>query len=345
VTRLGLVDQSGRVTTRSAWLIGIVLAVVLVILHAGAQDAGVRRYSEILAQLSVVKLMDARWDVAVLKSKSGIGEPAATSVQSRDATRIQRALEAALAEAKSNALRSSISELKEAYSEKADLVTRYQQASANSRNALEAAMRADGAAGNLVRNAWGDYPQRDRLVAAENLVARVLAEAQQYHHAPNAAHRGALQSAAADLPSAHSLPGPLEAALSRLDSDVNQLLLLKPLEQMLAERLVVLDTAARADALAETFQRDLADALVLRTRYLVALFVYVAALLVAGGMLLARSVRRHRELQLRYERQKIELAAALDRVNEGSTMRARTLDAQPDVVDVEAASVTFIRRT
>jgi hypothetical protein len=349
---LGLTDRGGRATARTLWLGAAALVAALAVLHVGAQDAGVRRYTDVLAQLAAVKLIDARWDVAVLRSRSGTGggtgggagDAAGTSVQSRDATRIQRALDAALGEAKSNALRSGIAELKDAYAEKADLVTRFQQASADSRNALQAAMRADGAMGNLVRSAWRDFPQRDRLVAAENLVARVLAEAQQYHHAPNAAHRGALESAAADLPRAHSLPGSVEAALSRLDSDVNQLLLLKPLEQMLGERLVVLDTAARADALAETFQRDLGDALTLRNRYQAALLVYVAALLIAAAIYGSRALTRHRELRLRYERQRIELAAALERLHESEPKRSRTLDADSDVVDVEPATVTIVRR-
>ena len=176
--------------SRTSALIVAVLLALFVFLHLRADDSGTQRYTAVLAQLASVKLIDARWDIAVLRSRNIASTERV--VQARDVAAIQQALEAAYSGARSNALRSSIEELRRAYEEKADLVTRYQQASADSSNALAAAMRADAAVGTLIRNAWRDFPQRERLVAAENLVARVLAEAQQYQHSPSAASRAAL---------------------------------------------------------------------------------------------------------------------------------------------------------
>ena len=280
---------------RSTALIAVALVALFVFLHVRADGADAQRYTEVLAQLATVKLIDARWDVAVLRARNVAA--ADRGVQARDVARIQRAHEAAHEIAKSNALRTSIEALRRAYEEKADLVTRYQQSSADASNALAAAMRADAAVSNLVRSAWRDFPQRERLVAAENLVARVLAEAQQYHHSPNAASRAALEAAAVDLPRAHSLPRPVETALARLDSDVNQVLLLKPLEQMLGERLNVLNTAARIDELAETYQRQLADALATRARYRAALIACSVLLVVVAVLAGRRLYRRYRLLE------------------------------------------------
>ena len=292
---------------RGALLAG--LAVVLfVLLHARADDGDTQRYTEVLAELATVKLIDARWDVAVLRSRSDPTLSGEKVVQSKDVSRIQRALDSAYAVARSNALRVSIDELRKAYAEKADLVTRFQQASADSRHALDAAMRADAAVTGLVRNAWRDFPQRERLVAAENLVARVLTETQQYHHAPNAASRSALQSAAVDLPLAHSLPRAVESALARLESDVHQVLLLKPLEQMLGDRLTILNTGERADQLAETYQRHLADARQARSRYRAALIVYVAWLLIAAGLAGRAIYRRYRALEAAEEAREAQVA-------------------------------------
>src|SRR5690242_12388807 len=120
----------------SAFIAGV-LAAGLVFLHLLADDATSQRNAEVLAQLAGVKLTDARWDVAVLRAKaSGTAERV---VQARDVARIQRTLEAAYANAHSNALRAGIEELRKAYEEKADLVTRYQQASVDAKQALDAA--------------------------------------------------------------------------------------------------------------------------------------------------------------------------------------------------------------
>ena len=295
--RARLVSSTGGLTRGSAVATAAILLGLFVWLHLRADDADTQSYTEVLAELAAVKLIDARWDVAVLRSRSDPTQSAEKVVQAGDLARVQRALDAAHAHAKSNALRTSIDELKTAYSEKADLVTRFQRASADSRVALDAAMRADAAVSGLVRTAWRDFPQRERLVAVENLVARVLTEAQQYHHTPGSAARAALEAAAGDLPLVHSLPRAIESALLRLESDVHQVLLLKPLEQTLGERLTVLDTAARADALAQTYQRHLGDALAERSRYRLALIVYSIVLLLAGIYFGRRLYRRYRALE------------------------------------------------
>lgn len=336
-----IITAAGRLTPRAGVAVGALLLALLVFLHVNAQDSGVKRHADVLAQLAAVKLIDARWDVAVLRSRSDPRAPSEGVVQSRDLTRTQRALDAALAQARSSVLRSSIAGLKNAYAEKAQLITRFLQASADSRQALDAAMRADATVSGLVRGAWRDFPQRERLVAAENLVARVLAEAQQYHHAPNAAHRTALESAAADLPRAHSLPSAVEAGLTRLESDVHQVLLLKPLEQMLGERLTVLDTGARADDLAETFQRDLADATARRSGYQTTLVLYSALLLILAVYVGLRAYRRYRELEVLYSEQTEALAALEEQVRpEGDA------ESSPSTEDAAkpSANVTFIRR-
>ena len=322
---LGRVRRRGLDARAGAFIAGILVA-GLVFLHVLADDSESQRNAEVLAQLAGVKLTDARWDVAALRARNtGVAERV---VQARDVARIQRTLEAAHAYARSNALRSSVEALKKAYEEKADLVTRYQQSSADSSNALAAAMRADVAVATIIRTAWRDFPQRERLVAAENLVARVLAEAQQYHHSPSAASRAALESAAVDLPRAHSLPRPLETALARLESDVHQVLLLKPLEQMLGDRLTVLNTANRIDDLAETYQRQLTDALHAKARYRTALIVYSVLLLAIALVAGRRFYRRYRLLEALAARAAPRSSAA---VEDAEVVGTRAADDTPNL--------------
>jgi hypothetical protein len=327
------------VTLRGALVLAALLVALLMFLHARADDTDSQRYTGVLAELAAVKLIDARWDVAVLRSRSDPNASTERVVQPRDATRIQRALDLASANARSNAMRTSIEALKKSYAEKSDLVTRFQQSSADSRQALDAAMRADAAVSTLVRNAWRDFPDRERLVAAENLVARVLAEAQQYHLAPGGASRSTLESVAVDLPRAHSLPRGVQGALARLDSDINQVLLLKPLEQMLGERLAVLNTGARADELAETYQRHLADALTERSRYRIALLVYSTLLLILAAFAARRAYLRFRALEAENAVQAEALVDLRDQLRAAEPASVVDLDDAPPVENVR-----FIRR-
>ena len=200
----------------------------------------------------------------------------------------------------SRAVRASVAELKQAYAEKADLVARFMQANADARQALAAAMRADAAVSSLVHGAWREFPQRDRLVAVENLVARVLAEAQQYNQAPTAAHRATLQNYAADLSPARPLPRPVQTGLARLESDVHQLLLLKPLEETLWARLTALGTLSRLDELASALQQQHAEGIAARARYRAYFAVYLIALIVLGvyaGVRLLDHYRARRALR------------------------------------------------
>ncbi len=356
LVRTGFITASGAMTRRAALGGTAVLLAILVVLHLKVQNAQVERYTDVLAQLTALKLIDARWDVAVLRSRIDPNTQSTGVVQDRDPIRIQHALDAARAHAQSNAVRAGIDELKKAYAEKATLITRFQLASADSRQALDAAMRADAAVSGLVRSAWREFPQRERLVAAENLVARVLADAQQYHHAPSAAHRKALETVAADLPRTRALPQPVEAGLTRLESDIHQLLLLKPLEHMLGERLVVLDTGTRADELAETFRRDLDDASAQRSRHQLALLLYSALLGVLIAYAASRVYRKYQALEADHDVLSAALATALEREargrpesggQPGAETPGGTVSGTPDeggATDIADANIRFLRR-
>ena len=313
----------------AAW--ACVLLLVLVVLHWKTADPAVKRHSDLVAQLAAVKLIDARWDAAAVQARGGTAPPGRVTVQDADVAHIQRALDQAATEAKTTALRTSVAELKKAYVEKADIVARFEKTAADARAALTAALRADAAISGLVRDSWRDFPQRDRLVAAENLVLRVIAEAQQYHHAPSGAHRVSLEGSAAELARPQVLPKPLQPAIARLESDVHQHLLLKPLENMLGERLAALDTGRRVDELADVQQRELADALARRDRWRIALIVYTAALLILAAWLGVRAITRYRDLEVLYAGQTRTLARALMR------MRAYEQARRPEVVRREAA--------
>jgi hypothetical protein len=299
-------------TRRGMAAIGIVLLALLVVLHVMAASSAVARLTDVVAQLASAKLIDARWDAAAVQARS-VAPARATAIEASDLAQVQRALDAAAAAARTNAARESVTGLRKDYVEKADVLARFERASADARQALAAAMRSDAAVITLVRKAWREFPQRERLVAAENLVVRVIVEMQKYHYAPNAAHRASLESYAVDLPRAKELPKPIQSGMARLEADVHRMLLLKPLEQTLGERLAALKTGQRLAQTSDLFQRELADAIKVSDRYSIALTIYTLALVVLLSYLGVRAIARYRDLELLYAAQTRELAKALRR--------------------------------
>lgn len=268
----------------------VVLAAPLIVLHAMAGDAEQSRLADGLAGIATVQATDARWEATALRTRAE-GALLAPAVHDTDAARIERALEAA-ERAVAPGMRPAVAELRKAFVEKAEVISQIQAASADSAQALAAAMRADVAVSALVRAVWAEFPQRERLVAAESLVARLLAEAQQYHRIPSAANRTALESYAADLPRVRALPQSVHAGLARLESDVDRILLLKPLEQALAQRLAKLDLASRLEKFAVFIRRERAAAAARQERYRTASIIYGAALLGFLVWLAARTRER-----------------------------------------------------
>ncbi len=300
-------STSGR---RARVVVGCVLLAIFVFLHTQVHDGNAARRLEVLSQLSALKRIDVRWDAGAVRARvdpAGSGEPI---VRGEDVAVMQYALASALEHASDAKLRAKIDELIKAYAEKVDVVTRLQRASSDSRSALEAAMRADAAVAKLVRGEWRNFASRERLVAAENVVSRILAQAQQYQYGPTPATRAVLAGSVADLGRAHSLPRPVQAALHRLESDIHQLLLLKPLEQRLVARVAALETGPRTDDLIGVFQRQVDESLARSNRYRNALVVYTVALALLLGLVGMRARARYRRLRKRYRDQTDALSAA-----------------------------------
>jgi hypothetical protein len=300
-------------TRRGAAAIGVVLLMLLVFLHLKTAAPAVTRLTGLVAQLAGAKLIDARWDAGAVQARTA-GPVRASAIREGDLAYVQRALDAATVEARTTALRTSLAELKKYFVEKADVLRRFERAGADSRQALEAAMRADAAIVAHIKAAWKDFGERERLIAAENLAVRVIAEAQRYHYVPTAARRVSLESYLVDLPRVKSLPRPIQTGLERLEADVHRILLLKPLEHVLAERLASLRTAERLEEAGALFQRELDEAIEARDRWRVALIAYTLGLLVLAAYLGVRAIARYRDLEVLYAGRTRDLAKALHKL-------------------------------
>ncbi len=175
-------------------------------------------------------------------------------------------------------------------------------------------MASDIEIAGLVRGVWSNYPQRERLVAAENVVTQLLANAQKYYFAPDDTRRKNLEATAVDLrESAAPFPRALRDGITRLDGHIKELLDAKPVEQQLYQRLSFLTAGPRVDSLTSTFSRELEELLVEGERYRVYLIVFSASLLILIGYLAIRLFASYRLLN--------QANLALKAANEGLEQR------------------------
>lgn len=276
--------------------IAVVLAATLGFLYYKTQETGLTRHNEVLGLLRELKEIDARWDVEMFRARS---ELKAATVPSADyragVARIQQDLVMAEREIVSPALRAGLPQLGGALIQKADLMEKFKKANAATKQALARVLRAESEFPGLVRGAWQDFPERERLVAAESAVVQVLAEAQRYYLSPGLERRENLEALIADLRTSGSrLPPALREALVRLEGHVQQLLGAKPVEQEVFAKVSFLPAGPRIDSLSGAFSREVTARLETREIYRVYLVAFAGALLILIAYLAARLAASYR---------------------------------------------------
>jgi signal transduction histidine kinase len=274
----------------------VLLAATLGFLYFKTQGVALKRYNDALVMLRELKAIDARWDVEMYRAR---GELRSITVPSADyrasVARIQQGLAEAQRDIRSPVLGDGLPRLTQALVEKADLIEKFKKANSATKQALGQVLEAEKEFPGLVRGAWQDFRDRERLVAAESAVVQVLAEAQRYYLSPAVEQRGNLEALVADLQaSASRLPPALREGLARLEGHVQQLLGAKPVEHELIARLSFLPAGPRIDSLTEAFSRELTALLDMRELYRVYLVAFAGALLILIAYLATRLARSYR---------------------------------------------------
>lgn len=316
--RLGRWLRAGR-TTRGAVFsaVTLLLAATLLFLYYKTQGVDFKRQNEVIALLREMKEIDARWDVEILRAgiESESQRPLAAGYDSvAQLERIRRQLSAAAHDVRSPVLDRGLPELYAAFSEKADLVARFKQANLATREALERVLGAEPEMAGLTRGAWQIYPNRERLVALDNVVTQLLAQALKYHISPADEQRKSLQALVADLrDTPPKLPPALLAGIGRLENKVQRLMEAKPAEVALGSKLAFLTAGPRVDSLTSAFSDELEAALTSQELYRVYLIAYAASLLILIGYLAARLIASYRLLN--------QANLALTAANEGLEQR------------------------
>jgi two-component system, NtrC family, sensor kinase len=311
----------------------IVLAAILGYLYHRSQGADFKRQSEVLGRLRELKAINARWDVDILRNRTEFALAPAPAVDySAQLNRIRQDLLAAAKDTDSASLKRSAAELTVAFAQKAELVDRYRNANAATKQALRQVLSADAEIAGLVRGSWPDFRDRDRLVAAESAVTQLLAEAQRYYFSSGDAPRKNVEALLSDLRGAAAqLPPAVRDGLARLDEHVQQLLGAKPIEDAAYHKLSLITAGPRVDSLNSEFLREQEAMHGDREFYRAYLTAYAGVLLVLIGYLVARLIASYRrldrakdELELRVIERSHELSEALGRLKESEAQLIQT---------------------
>ncbi len=311
----------------------VALAAVLGYFYFKTQVGDYKRQNEVLALFRELKEIDARWDVDVLRART---ELAASQLPAPDygamLNRIRQELAAATRDGDSPALKLGLTDLINAFTQKAGMVDKFKKANAATQQALTQVLAADNEIAGLVRGTWQDFRDRERLVAAENTVTQVIAESQKYYFSPGEARKKTVETTASDLREAAArLPASLREGLLRLDGNVQQLLGAKPVEQELYQKLSFVTAGPRVDGLTNAYSRELESTLAEKEIYRVYLVAFSGALLIFIGYLTTRLVASYRlinaaneELERRVIERTRELSDALTQLKESEAQLIQT---------------------
>jgi signal transduction histidine kinase len=324
--------------------VSVALAGILGFLYVKTQGADFKRSNEVLEMLRELKEIDARWDVELWRSRVDLA-PAQVPPADYAPTlaRIGKELAAAEQALGSPALTRGLPDLAGAFSQKAELVSQYRKANAATKQALAQVLAAEAEVAGLVRGAWQDYRERERLVAVESASVQAIAEAQRYYLAPGEAQKKAIESAMADLRrAAGPLPPALREGILRLDSRAQQLLGARPVEHELFAKLSFLTAGPRVDTLTNAFSHEVETALGDQEFYRAYLVYYSVALLILLGYLVTRLVASYRlihaaNLALKDANELLEQRVA-ERTRELSEALAQLKESEAQLIQTEKMS-------
>jgi hypothetical protein len=275
-----------------ATVAAVVLLAFPALWYIGGAGAGPAWYHEVIADLAELSALDARWEREALRTLNDFA-PGPASDPAASHAGATKPLEAAARNIQSPALQRSLPDVVRAFTEKAELVARFEKAHAASRSALRDALAMEAEVAGLLREAWRDAPDRQRLVAADNVVTQLLADAQRYYFAPAESTRKNLEASTADLRgAAEALPSTFKPAAARLERHVTDLLRARPQGQSYFDRVRFHNAGPRAATLTRELRREFDQNQLQRDRHRVYLAAYLCALLVLVAYLAARLTRR-----------------------------------------------------
>jgi len=289
----------------------LALVTVLVLLYDRTQAVNVRDQGEVLGHLRVLKEIDGRWDVDVLRARIEAGSSGLPPINRlATANKALQGLATSLQNTRSPALDSALPELKQAILQKAELVEKFKLDNASAKLALDDLLRN---AGDLRAEAAG---LRARSPALENALGRLISSAPQYFWFAQEALRKEIESALMDLRSAAPLPENLRVKTEQTFASGDGMLKRRSVEQETFEKLAFLSSGPRLDNLTFSFNRELEATLQEKELFRVYLIAYTSALLLLIGWLGVKIKAANLGLEHRVQERTHELSEALQHLKE-----------------------------
>ena len=308
-------------------VVAAALVALLGFLYVKSQGVDYKRQSDILEHLRELKEIDGRWDLEVLRARAEGTSGKIRQVGDRGirVPDLLRRLRQDSADMNSEILTRSLPALITAFDQKLELLNRYRAASGTVTQALGRMIEFDTEIAGLVRGAWQNFPQRERLVAVESTSALLFAHVMRYATDPSEAQRKNVEMFLADLrKAANGLPVALREGVARVDTTVQQVLGAKPVEEELFLKMAIASAGPRIDSLTDAFTQESANAQSDGERYRIYLIAYAAALLILTGYLLSRLAVSYRLLESRVEARTRDLSNALRQLKESESQLIQT---------------------
>ena len=289
-------------------LAALVLAGVLLFLYSKTQAVDLRERNEILDDLRVLKEIDGRWDVDVLRARLEFGSNELPVSNRRSvAFKTLQNLDSALQTTRSAALSAGLPELRKAILQKAELVEKFKQENRSANDSLRAVLKDCAELSTLASEL------RPRSPDLEQALSRLAAAAPLYYWLAQDPQRASLEAGAAQL---QEFPDPLRNKASELAAAVQALLKHEAAAQALFTKLEYLTSGPRLDTLTSSFSRELEVTLQDKERYRVYLIAYASALLILLAYLGAKLKAANVSLELRVQERTRELSEALKHLKE-----------------------------
>jgi signal transduction histidine kinase len=289
----------------------LALVAVLAFLYDKTQTVDMREQGQVLDILRLLREIDNRWDIDVLRARLESGSKPPAIARQGAAARALLNLEAALQKTPSPSLTAGLPELRRAILEKEELVQKFGAENARAKAALADLVRSVSEA----RSQAAEH--KPPLPVLDSALSRLVAAASQYFGLPQDAQSKGIEAALADLRTAQStLQEPLRSRVLQVGEATEILLKRQAAEQQIFDTLSALTSGPRLDTLTSLFNRELEATLTDKERFRVYLIAYAGALLILIAWLGSKIRAANLSLEHRVLDRTRELSEALEHLKE-----------------------------
>jgi signal transduction histidine kinase len=295
-------------------VVALGLIAALAFLYDKTQAIDLRDRNEIASVLSVLREIDGRWDIDILRERTELdANQMAAPNRTATAKAALATLRTIVPRSDSAAMKEGLGELAKGVLEKADLVEKYKVENASAKIALHAILTAASA----LEAAQASDSRRGDAKQLLQLLTQLTHNAQQHYWMGRSVQPASLETTAGQV---RELAAPVSeearTLAAGLEGAVRELLKRKSTEEALFAKVSSLSSGPRLDSLSFSFNRELEAALQAKELYRVYLLAYAAALLIGVGYLGIRLKAANEGLERRVLERTRELSEALRHLKE-----------------------------